>query len=164
METSTETSNVWCELWVQNMQWKIRTRVFSFQTFVKTWWVVEIVSKNQETELIDILFRMIGPNGELIHKCKCCAKLFRSKAETSKHMTEMHGHKLNCSFCERTFNTPESRRYHMQAHHGYAGPVHICSKCGKFKWCSSRKFRWCSFIIFYRIIVRQLLCRCRIFA
>lgn len=75
--------------------------------------------------------RMLGPNGERIHRCKSCTKLFGSKEEARNHNVEVHGHKLNCDFCPKILKTPESRRYHMQSKHGCDGPVHICSKCGK---------------------------------
>lgn len=74
----------------------------------------------------------LGPNGELIHNCKCCTQFFGSKEEARIHRVEVHGHKLNCDLCQKTLKTPESRRYHMQSQHGCDGPVHICSKCGKW--------------------------------
>lgn len=76
------------------------------------------------------LIALIGPNGELIHKCSVCAKLFGSEEEARRHRMQEHVSNFSCNFCAQTFKTSESKLYHMRMKHEGDRLVHICSKCG----------------------------------
>ncbi|XP_055638184.1 zinc finger protein Xfin-like [Toxorhynchites rutilus septentrionalis] len=73
-----------------------------------------------------------GPNGLHIHKCSCCNKHFETEDEAQTHAMETHRDRLECSFCEKVYKTPEVLSAHMKyVHKGTTLRLNVCLKCGK---------------------------------
>ena len=52
------------------------------------------------------------------HQCEICNKIFKFRSRLKEHVTIKHlGQKFNCTMCESTFTTKQSRNQHMLQFH-----------------------------------------------
>ena len=68
------------------------------------------------------------------HLCDICAQTFISKKQLQEHVRR-HSYNLNCSFCEKIFNSPSHLRKHEMTHTGEK--PNTCQHCGKQFACKS---------------------------
>lgn len=63
-------------------------------------------------------------------ECYLCHRTYPTRSKLASH-TKTHTEIMNCSICEKTFKSHESRRRHMQLHFADPNQFHHCLICNK---------------------------------
>lgn len=79
-----------------------------------------------------------GPNGELTHKCSCCAIYFQTSEERDSHQFSTHEDRLICKIesCKKRYDNPEKLVSHTKYAHtdkkmSIKKYIFVCQLCGK---------------------------------
>ena len=64
-------------------------------------------------------------------KCDKCGKRFTNSQQLHRHGMSHKEVRIVCPFCDRTYNTKETLRCHMNDKHSTGAAAYKCRKCGK---------------------------------
>lgn len=71
---------------------------------------------SHETDGDDLSDATVDENGDIVHRCTSCQKVFGSSGHLRQHMVVHSLERRTCSLCGRVLGNPSSRRVHEQRH------------------------------------------------